>query len=177
MIFDLYILRRGLGMSSLQTHSNYSVLQLTESDAVNNSLFDVIRRLEGKWGRVNLLCVVTPMSQDVALCWAPASSNRLILLLYPVPIPSDSFVYAELRTRSYKSQRARAAVDCNCDHCICGMRLPAKTCSQRTLCELFDLISSYLIDIILSYDKLSRISWIFNKYFSQLMNIIFKLIN
>lgn len=124
------------------------------------------------------VCVVTPLSQDVALCSAPASSNRLILLLYPVPILSDTFVYAELRTRSYKSQRARTAVDCNyCDHCICGMRLPAKTCSQRTLCELFDVISSYLIDIILFYDKLSRISCIFNKYFSQLMNLICKLIN
>lgn len=121
VIFDLYTLWRGHGMSSLQTHSNYSVLQLTVSNAVHNPLFDVIRWLEGKWGRVSLLCVVTPMSQDkaghVALCWAPASSNRLILLLYPVPIPSESlvskkkFVYAELRTRSYKSQRAITAVE------------------------------------------------------------------
>lgn len=96
VIFDLYISWRGHGMSSLQTHSNCSVLQLTVSNAVHNPLFDVIRWLEGKWGRVSLLCVVTPMSQDkvghVALCWAPASSNRLILLLYPVPIPFDSLV-------------------------------------------------------------------------------------
>lgn len=95
----------------------------------------------------------------------------------PIRWLAKKFVYAELRTRSYKSQRARTAVDCNCDHCICGMRLPAITCSQRTSCELFDFISSYLIDRILFYDKLSRISWIFNKYFSQLMNIICKLIN
>lgn len=96
VIFDLYISWRGHGMSSLQTHSNCSVLQLTVSNAVHNPLFDVIRWLEGQWGRVSLLCVVTAMSQDkaghVALCWAPASSNRLILLLYPVSIPSDSFV-------------------------------------------------------------------------------------